>query len=312
MAPAAAALSSTIASSPLAVLIFLALCALVAVLTVPTWRRRRHGPRRRRRLGRTAVDQAGAPARRPRARDPNPAADREPPNEASGLPTSVAGATPSAQPSAVTEAPSGAAPPVPAPTIAQRSPEPRRPPPVQAPGRRLSDETLAPLAQRVDRSRRLVTCEARVALKLSELPRERWAVDSYVLVGGHRVPFLVLGATGVFAIWPLDGTAHPLDPEHFADAAQVIHGLLAGYAGQVHVGICRPIDPGMQPRWHLAPPARAGAWMMGVDWLIPWMEHFGTEHGLGVDDIARYNALAGPHWNRRITGVPLPSRPSAG
>ena len=51
---------------------------------------------------------------------------------------------------------------------------------------------------------------------------------------------------------------------------------------------------------------------MGLDWLIPWIEHFGTEDGFGVSDAGRFDALAGPHWTRRVTGVPLPSRPASG
>jgi hypothetical protein len=39
---------------------------------------------------------------------------------------------------------------------------------------------------------------------------------------------------------------------------------------------------------------------MGLDWVIPWLEHFGTDHGLGVKDVERFNALAGPHWDRPV------------
>ena len=179
-------------------------------------------------------------------------------------------------------------------------------------GSRVSRDTIAPLADRVDRSRRLVACEAKVGLKLSELPRDRWVMDSYVLVGVHRVPFVVLGETGVFGIWPLDGAPHPQDPAYFDDGAKVLQNLLPGYAGEVQAGMCRAFDPTMQPRWWLAPPAKVGGWVMGLDWLIPWLEHFGTEHGLGTEDVARFDRLAGPHWERRAKGVPLSRPPRSG
>ena len=44
---------------------------------------------------------------------------------------------------------------------------------------------------------------------------------------------------------------------------------------------------------------------MGLDWVIRWLEHFGIEHGLGVKDIERLREMAGPHWGRPVTDVPL-------
>jgi len=43
---------------------------------------------------------------------------------------------------------------------------------------------------------------------------------------------------------------------------------------------------------------------MGLDWVIPWLDHFGSAHGLGVEDVERLNALAGPHWGRPIAPLP--------
>ena len=52
------------------------------------------------------------------------------------------------------------------------------------------------------------------------------------------------------------------------------------------------------------PGSRArGSW--GSSWLIPWLEHFGTENGLGVKDVERLRELAGPRWGRPVTDVPL-------
>ena len=37
------------------------------------------------------------------------------------------------------------------------------------------------------------------------LPPDRWLVERYVMFAGHRVPFLILGETGVFALWAVGG-----------------------------------------------------------------------------------------------------------
>ena len=39
---------------------------------------------------------------------------------------------------------------------------------------------------------------------------------------------------------------------------------------------------------------------MGLNWVIPWLEHFGPEDGLGVKDIERLREMAGPRWGRRM------------
>ena len=70
----------------------------------------------------------------------------------------------------------------------------------------------------------------------------------------------------------------------------------------MRVGICRALAFDVEPReWHLASEPGAepvSGWIMGRDSLIPWLEHFGGEYGLGVGDIARFREMAGPHWER--------------
>ena len=78
------------------------------------------------------------------------------------------------------------------------------PPPANA-GARYSPETLELLGQHLDNSRRLAVVEDRLAPVVSALPRDRWLVERYVLFAGHRIPFLILGETGVFALWALGG-----------------------------------------------------------------------------------------------------------
>ncbi len=69
---------------------------------------------------------------------------------------------------------------------------------------------------------------------------------------------------------------------------------LPGYAGAVQVGICRALAPaGIEPRWWCRP-GEPGAWVMGPEWLIGWIEHFSPSHGLGVEDLERLRELSKP------------------
>jgi hypothetical protein len=167
-----------------------------------------------------------------------------------------------------------------------------RPPAIA--GARCSPETLEPLADELDASHRLAVAEARVADTLAHLPSDRWLVERYVVIAGHRIPFLILGETGVFAVWALSGPPIwdelPI-PSH---VAAHVTDTLPGYGGPVQVGLCRALAAsGLQPRWWCRP-GEPGAWVMGSDWLIRWLEHFGPAHGLGVTDLERLRELAVP------------------
>lgn len=171
-------------------------------------------------------------------------------------------------------------------------------------GARLSPETLESLAQQVDHTRRLAVAEDRLGTVLGALARDRWLVERYVLIGGRRIPFLILGETGVFVLWALCSPAQWRDLAFVHNVAGDVKGWLPGYGGPVRGGICRAFAPAIKPRWWCRTNER-GAWVLGLDWVIPWVEHFGPDHGLGVTDVERFNALAGPHWDRPVArGVP--------
>ena len=163
------------------------------------------------------------------------------------------------------------------------------------PGPRCSPETLEPLAQSLDTSHRLGVAEARVAETLAALPSDRWLIERYALIAGHRIPFLVLGETGVFVFCALTG---PPAWDELRLPAQVaeqhVMPMLPGYTGAMRVGQCRALaPPGIEPRWWCRP-GEPGAWVMGLEWLIPWIEHFGPGQGLGVTDLKRLRQLANP------------------
>jgi hypothetical protein len=182
---------------------------------------------------------------------------------------------------------------------------PAEPPTAPAiPGARLSPEQLEPVGQHLDTSRRLAASETRVARALAALPADRWFVERYVLFAGHRIPFLIFGETGVFALWAIPGPPQWREVPYLDNIARQVENALPGYAGTVQVGICRAGNPDIKPRWWCRP-GEPGAWVIGLDWLTRWIEHFEPQNGLGVKDLQRLRELAGPRWGRPATDVPL-------
>jgi hypothetical protein len=184
-------------------------------------------------------------------------------------------------------------------------------PPASPAARRLRGETLDPLGARLDRSRRLAVAEARVGEVLDRLPRDRWLVERYVLVAGQRVPFLLVGETGVFCLWAFDEAPGWEDLRFVNRAAAAVQELLPGYAGDVRVGLCRAFDP-VTPRWWFASQSGSGAWLLGLNWLEQWLAHFGDAHGFADADVAWTARLAGPRWRERRRAGALPRTPNVG
>ena len=148
--------------------------------------------------------------------------------------------------------------------------------------------------------------EERVAATLHALPRDRWLVERYVIVDGYRIPFVVFGECGIFVILAVSRRPQWSDTAYAHDLAGFLKGRLTDYGGPVTPGICGVFETGMKPRFWQRTEAHGGSWIMGLDWLIAWMEHFGHEHGLGVKDIERLDQLAGPHWSRPVKPGPPP------
>ena len=105
----------------------------------------------------------------------------------------------------------------------------------------------------------------------------------------------------MFAVWPLSGPPVWHDLRFFNEMAGHVKEKLPGYTGTVQVGLCRvAANREVKPRWWCRP-GEPGAWVMGLEWLVRWIEHFGPEHGLGVKDVERLRVLAHP---RRDTPPP--------
>jgi hypothetical protein len=183
---------------------------------------------------------------------------------------------------------------------------PDTPTPAPAPANprtQCSPETLEPLGQHLDGSRRIAVVEERLAPVVGALPPDRWLVERYVMFAGHRVPFLILGETGVFALWAVGGQPRWSDIPAIGAMADEVKKALPGFTGNVQTGMCRSLAPDVEPRWWCRQ-GEPGTWVMGLNWVIRWLEHFGPEQGLGVKDIARLRELAGPRWGRGVTDLP--------
>ena len=140
-----------------------------------------------------------------------------------------------------------------------------------------------------------------MAETLTALPSDRWYVGRYVLMDGHRIPFVILGETGAFAVWALTGPPVWDELPFPSEMADRVKRKLPGYPGPVQVGLCRALGHTAQiaPRWWCRP-GEPGAWLMGREWLIRWIEHFGPQHAFAAGDIQRIRALA----NRRRDAPP--------
>jgi hypothetical protein len=184
---------------------------------------------------------------------------------------------------------------------------------------RLSPGTLEPLCRYVDFRRRLELAAAELERRLAVLPRARWRVEPYPLTGERRNTLLVLGQTGLFVISATYAPGHWDDVVAVSRLAGKIQLLLPGYAGRVQPAICHPFSS-LRPRvWHRADDQGnwVAAWLIGGDSLIEWIEHFGSEHGVGPGDLGRFDELAKPNWLKPAVPAapswpPLPDRASSG
>jgi hypothetical protein len=181
---------------------------------------------------------------------------------------------------------------------------PPRPPTPPLAGMRYAADTFALVAEHVDHTQRLAVAEARVEQVLAALPSDRWVVQRFALVAGHRIPFLVLGETGVFALWAIGWRPQWTDPAFVSTIAANLNHRLPTYPGPVNTALCGTIQSDIEPRFWYRSGDGGGAWILGIDWLIRWMEHFGHQHGLGTDDISHFRAISKPDWTRPVAPVP--------
>jgi len=160
--------------------------------------------------------------------------------------------------------------------------------------------SVTPLAATLDRSRRLMAAERRVADELAGLPPEGWVVERYVLVGPHRLPFLIMGTGGVFALAATDGAWTIRDLDALSRIGGELGRQLPEHGGTVHPAVCLAFDE-MAPRsWHGGTDVSGrGGWVLGIDWLKAWLCTHDPRHGITPKDLAGLDVAAGPRWARR-------------
>ena len=174
------------------------------------------------------------------------------------------------------------------------------------PAVRVSAETLEPLCRYVDFRRRLELAVDELERRLEPLPADRWRIEPYPLTGERRNTLLLLGETGVFVISATYAPGHWDDVIAAGKLARKVKLLLPGYAGQVQAAICHPFTSARPRLWHRPDDHGdwVGAWVLGGDSVIDWLEHFGNEHGLGRTDLERFDQLAKPNWLK--SAIPTP------
>jgi len=180
---------------------------------------------------------------------------------------------------------------------------------------RLSSQALEPLCRFVDFQRRLEIAASELRATLSQLPAARWRIEPYPLTGERRNTLLILGETGVFVISATYSPGGWDDVVTVSRLGAKIQTLLPGYCGRVHSAICHPFSRVTPRVWHRADDRGEwiGAWLIGGDSVIEWLQHFGAEHGFGPGDLARFDALSKPNWLKPAMPAvpswpPLPER----
>ncbi len=161
----------------------------------------------------------------------------------------------------------------------------------RVPDRRLERDTFGTLAVHLQASRELQIVEERIAQTLSVLPTDRWEWQRHVHADGRLWPFVIFGETGVFAVWGAIGPLRWDQLAHVGNQTNYLKQLLAGYPGPVHAAFCRGLYRGeLASRWWCRP-GEPGAWVMSLSALTGWIEHFGTENGIGVGDVNQLRQL---------------------
>src|SRR3954454_14910576 len=107
---------------------------------------------------------------------------------------------------------------------------------------------ISRLAEVLDRSRRLVAAEERVARELA--CADGWVIERYVLVGTHRVPFVLIGPSGIFAVCATDGAWTLYDLEVLSRLGDELRDRLPGYQGRVEAVVCLAFDQADPRAWY--------------------------------------------------------------
>jgi hypothetical protein len=145
------------------------------------------------------------------------------------------------------------------------------------------DEVLCTLAHELAQHRYRQREDDATARILETLDPREWLIERYVPVAGRVAPFLVLGSSGAFVVWPVG------DPWSLS-AVEVLSTITDGfnrrffpqYGGQVRGILCLPGSE-LPAQWF--DQEGREAWATGRGQLIALLRHF-SDPGFSAGDIA--------------------------
>lgn len=125
-----------------------------------------------------------------------------------------------------------------------------------AEGRTASDYELVGIAKRFVSEHKRATARATLRAELALLDRDRWHVETDVILGGVTIPFVILGPGGVFILIAAVRWVMP-DLATLGRAADELGTILSTYPGSVHAAIYLPLVDRETRVWYDAAGARA-------------------------------------------------------
>jgi len=201
------------------------------------------------------------------------------------------------------------------PTVALRSgigPARRPTAPMRSPSeaRRLENEVsrakLTDLAVHLEAARRALYTRQAAVEQIYGLAGRDLMVEMDVELGGIRVPFVILGRTGVFAVLPTDLWRF----EDLACTEAIVSDLrrFVGHLGiEPQVIFYNPFGAQAERSWYDG--RGRGAWVIGCGQLSNWLAAQ-TGPGVGPDEIAALREAAKPRWEPPTTVIaPSPTLP---
>ena len=174
------------------------------------------------------------------------------------------------------------------------SPPRREPSPWPEATARLEPATLDALGEVIGEARRRRVAGERMQRELVPVLEAGWLVERDIAIGGGgRIPWLVMGASGVFALEACDGCWTLERLAALAVRVDALGAALAGYDGPLIGAVVLAFDESAPRRWYGgAELAGRGAWLLGLDWLLPWMFSFGPNGGIAGADLRRLGTSA--------------------
>jgi hypothetical protein len=167
------------------------------------------------------------------------------------------------------------------------------------------------LAAGFDAGRRRRAVEDGVAEELGQLDPRVWHVERDVATGAERLSFLLIGSAGIFGLRASDGQWDVGDFGALERTARQATAPLRCEGPIVGV-VCLALDLLSPQFWHDAlTPGAPGGWLVGVDWLVPWLQSLPSVGALSPWELDLLRREAGPHWNRGVHAR-MPSTPRLG